>query len=72
MKVVKQLPDGTYVDAETGKDLSDLLAAYERAKARIMAGHLGGSASTAAKRRAARLNGAKGGRPKGSKNQRTS
>ena len=68
MKVVRQLPDGRIVDAETSKDLTDLFAAFVRHTDKVRAGHLGGIASakvnSAAKREASRLNGKRGGRPR--------
>jgi hypothetical protein len=63
--IVKKTPDGRFVDAATGVDLSELIKAYRTVQARIAAG----SARTPAKRRAAQENGRLGGRPKGSKNK---
>jgi hypothetical protein len=64
MKAVKQLPDGRWVDAETNKDLSDLIKAYEAFGKHRKAGLVGGAVKSDAKARAARRNGKLGGRPR--------
>jgi hypothetical protein len=59
MKIVRR-PDGIYVDAETGEDLSRFIKAYDTFSRQSR----GGSSKSTAKVNAARANGRKGGRPR--------
>jgi hypothetical protein len=56
MKLFQKLPDGRYIDAD-GRDITQLLKAYELHLKRSRAGKIGGSRTSIAKTKAVRKNG---------------
>lgn len=63
MKLFEKTADGKYYDAK-GRDITELIDAYEKYRAKRIAGMIGGSAKSEAKTKAVRANGRKGGRPR--------
>jgi hypothetical protein len=66
IKIARQ-SDGTFIDADTGADISHLISAYKAFavhEQRVQAAKRGGKAKSPAKAEAAKINGKLGGRPK--------